>query len=105
MIAVSAKPKPESLAVLFLAQFIDIDCFEPFLTTHYRRFDKLLTTSQFAHGTGAVKFLLEFLQGALDVFAFFYGYDKHSGLNSLIFSDCKDNDFFGKSPIEELFSQ
>jgi len=44
----------------------------------HRGLVELLTTAQLFHDTSFLKLSLELLEGLLDVFAFFYGYDNHT---------------------------
>ena len=57
----------------------------------YRRFVKLLTSSQLFYNTSLFEFSLEFLQRFLNVLAFFYRYYNHFVFNLLIV-----NSFFRK---------
>jgi hypothetical protein len=42
-----------------------------------RSFGEVLTLAQSTKHARFFKFLFEFLEGTIDVFAFFYGYDQH----------------------------
>ena len=44
----------------------------------YGRFLEVLAGAKLTDGSGFLEFALEFLQGSLDVFSFFDGYDNHA---------------------------
>ncbi len=76
--------------VLFVAKrIIDSGLFVPFIhmfhvdgmqflfASHYGRFGKVLTTTQFFQHTGSFIFPFEFLEGSFDVFSLFYRHYDH----------------------------
>ena len=63
--------------ILSGSQFLDIDSMFLCQALADRGLVKLLTSTEFFHYTGSFKFSLEFLEGALDVFALLHGYYNH----------------------------
>ena len=59
------------------AQMLDVNGLHHFLAVGDGGFLESLTGADFFDHTGLFGFTFEFLQGAFDVFAFFYGYDNH----------------------------
>ena len=65
------------LVHLCLTKALDVAGFFHFATLHLGGLLELLAVSEFAHGAGAVKFALEYLEGFLDAVALLYGYNDH----------------------------
>ena len=59
------------------SQFLNINGMLLRQTLTYGRFVKLLTSTEFLHHSGSFKLSLEFLKGALDVFALLHRYYNH----------------------------
>ncbi len=60
--------------VFFAAELLYINSMFLGQTFQYGRLVELLTAAEFFYDTGSFKFSLEFVEGAFDVFDFFYGY-------------------------------
>ena len=63
--------------IFYAAQLLDVDSVLFCETLQHRGLIELLTTTEFLHDASLLEFTLEFLQGALDVLAFLYGYYNH----------------------------
>ena len=64
--------------LLVLTQLLHVDGLDHFLAVGDRRLFECLTAAEFLYDSCALEFALEFLEGFLDVLAFFYGYDNHA---------------------------
>jgi len=54
-----------------------VDGVQFLFTSHYGRFGKVLTTTEFFQHTGSFIFTFEFLEGSFDVFSLFYRHYNH----------------------------
>ena len=69
------------------------------------RLRKVLAGTELTYGTGLLELPLEFLEGPLDVFAFFDGNYNHAFITSFLFADCKGRKFFLNSNCFNDFLQ
>ena len=65
------------LHIVVRMQLLHIDCVHHFLTSYGAGLVELLATTKLFDDTGLVEFAFEFLNGAFDILAFFYGYYDH----------------------------
>lgn len=63
------------LLIFYVSKSLNVLCFFDLVTVPDRRLYKLLSTSQLTHPAGFIKFSLEALERAIDVFSVFNWYD------------------------------
>lgn len=74
----SKEKQTEGSDVALALQLLHVNRLQHFLAALHRRLGKLLTAAQLTHDASLLKFTLQLFQRALNVLAFFYGYNDHS---------------------------
>ena len=70
---------PAAALTLLLLKLLDVNSVANLFATNDGRFCKFLTVTQFFNNTGFFEFTFQFLQRAVNAFAFFYRNNDHNG--------------------------